>query len=99
MRSLTAISITTPTGSANAWLAGKWSLCQDGAMADVITHDEQGRTFKNGVLQTTSATAAGPIHDAIAALVSAVAPRGLVQRPAKVNQAVEAQSGDLGSQF
>jgi hypothetical protein len=65
-------------------------------VADQITQDEQGRTYKNGVLQTSSSpspTVAGAIHSAISALAQAFAPRGLVQRPDAINRAVEGQSG------
>ena len=65
-------------------------------MADQITQDEQGRTYRNGVLQTSSSpspTVSGAIQSAIAALAQAFAPRALLQRPQAVNQAVEAAAG------
>ena len=65
-------------------------------MADQITQDEQGRTYKNGVLQTSSSpspTVAGAIHSAISALAQAFAPRSLVQRPQAIEGAVNAATG------
>ena len=79
-------------------------------MADQITQDEQGRTFKNGVLQTSSSSApasdvGGAIHSMIAALASAFAPRSIVHQPQRMQQQMQQaegtapQGGDLGSQF
>ena len=76
-------------------------------MADRITQDENGRTFKNGVLQTSSSpdpSASGAIQAMIAALAHAFAPRSLTDRAQVVNGAVDAQSGapqnsQLGDQF
>lgn len=76
-------------------------------MADVITQDEQGRTYRNGVLQVHSAGSpgvGGAIHDMIAALAQAFAPRAITQRSQKINQDVDQASGapqtsDLGNQF
>jgi hypothetical protein len=70
-------------------------------MADQITQDEQGRTFRNGVLQTSSSpdpTVSGAISRLVQTLGQALAPRPLTQRSAKINQTVEDQSG-LGNQF
>jgi hypothetical protein len=46
----------------------------------------------------------GAIMDALRAIVQAAAPRGIMQRGAKIDQAVDQQSGapqttDLGNQF
>jgi hypothetical protein len=76
-------------------------------VADQITQDDQGRTYKNGVLQTSSSPSpgvGGAIQSMIAALAQAFAPKGLTQRGQRVNQAVDEASGapqssDLGSQF
>jgi bifunctional ADP-heptose synthase (sugar kinase/adenylyltransferase) len=75
-------------------------------VADQITQDEQGRTFKNGVLQTSSSPSldvTGAIHSMIAALAQAFAPRAVVQRPQAIEQAVNGASGapqpGLGHEF
>jgi hypothetical protein len=71
----------------------------DSYMADVTT-DEQGRTYKNGVLQTSTASSpgvGGAIKDAIAALSKSFAPRSIVDRPKVVQGTVDANS--LGNQF
>lgn len=54
-----------------------------------------------GPASTAAPGAAGAIQALIAALAQAFAPKGLTQRKAAVDQAVEGQSksGDLGSQF
>lgn len=76
-------------------------------MADTVTQDENGRTYRNGVLQAAPRAApgvGGAIGDMVAALASAFAPKGMTQRSQKVNQAVDEASGapqtsDLGNQF
>jgi hypothetical protein len=65
-------------------------------MTDSVTTDDQGRTFKNGVLQVSrSATpgVGGAISDAIGALASSFAPKAITQRKAKVDDAT------LGNSF
>ena len=69
----------------------------------MITQDEQGRTYKNGVLQAQSGSpgVSGAISDMIGALAKAFAPKGLTQRPQRINQAVDEasqapQTSDLG---
>jgi hypothetical protein len=75
-------------------------------LSDDITQDEDGRTYKNGVLQVKSGTpgVSGAIGDMIGALARAFAPRAIVNRPQRINGAVEGASGapqtsDLGNQF
>lgn len=78
-------------------------------MADQITQDENGRTYRNGVLQVHSTPPGGAIQNMIAALVSAfkpVAPGAsqLSGRGRQIDQAVDEASGapqtsDLGQQF
>lgn len=75
-------------------------------MADLIEQDEQGRTYRNGVLQGHSGSpgVGGAIHDMVAALASAFAPKSITQRSKAVQQHVDADSGapqnsDLGNQF
>jgi hypothetical protein len=72
----------------------------------VLTQDESGRTYRNGVLQaqTGSPGVSGAISDMIGALARAFAPRAIVNRPQRINGAVEEASGapqtsDLGNQF
>jgi hypothetical protein len=69
-------------------------------MADQVTTDEQGRTYKNGMLQTSTAGSpgvSGAIKDAIAALSKSFAPRSIVQRPQRLQGQIDANS--LGDQF
>lgn len=77
-------------------------------MADQITQDEQGRTYRNGVLQTSSAPAPGAanaIQALVSALASAFAPKSITQQPQRMQQQMQQaegtapQGGDLGSQF
>lgn len=77
-------------------------------MADVITQDEQGRTYRNGVLQAQAPATpgvSGAIGDMVKALASAFAPRAITQRGARVAQGINeadpapANSGALGDQF
>jgi hypothetical protein len=71
-------------------------------MADQITTDEDGKTYKNGVLQVKSGTPGvnGAIGDMVGALAKALGPRSITQRSTKINQAVDqATSSDLGNQF
>jgi hypothetical protein len=64
-------------------------------MADEITQDEQGRTFKNGVLQTSSSLDPNhPIHQMIAALASAFAPRSIPSRKPNTDAAIEGASAN-----
>jgi hypothetical protein len=76
-------------------------------VADTITHDAEGRTFKNGVLQVSSSPEPGPagaIRAMISALASVFTPaKAIKANPDKINQAVEdasgGSSGALGDQF
>jgi hypothetical protein len=77
-------------------------------MADQITQDEQGRTYRNGVLQVSSApdpSAAGAIRALVSALASALGPKSITQQPQRMQQQMQQaegaapQGGDLGSQF
>jgi hypothetical protein len=65
-------------------------------MADQITQDEDGRTYKNGVLQVSTVPSASPVdalHAMIAALARAFAPPQLTHRATRINQAVDEASG------
>jgi hypothetical protein len=77
-------------------------------MADQITQDENGNTYRNGVLQTHSNASpgvSGAISDMVKALAQAFAPKSITQRGAKVAQAIDqadptpANSGAMGDQF
>lgn len=71
-------------------------------MADQITTDEDGKTYKNGVLQVKSGSpgVSGAISDMVGALSKALAPRSITQRSAKLNQGVDAADAPaLGDQF
>jgi hypothetical protein len=92
------ISLEWQSGTSNRWRMN--------SMADVITQDEQGRTYRNGVLQahTGSPGVSGAISDMIGALAKAFAPRAITQRPQRIENAVDEASGapqtsDLGNQF
>ncbi len=69
-------------------------------MADQIEQDENGRTFKNGVLQTSSVPSANPmdaIHAMIGALAQHFAPRSITQAKQRTDQAVD--KADLASEL
>lgn len=76
-------------------------------MADQITTDANGRTYKNGVLQTQSPASpglGGAIGDAVKALAAAFAPKAITQRGQRLNQQIDENdpapaSGALGDQF
>jgi hypothetical protein len=74
-------------------------------MADQITQDEQGRTYRNGVLDVHTGTpgAAGAIHDLVQALAGALGPKSITQAPQRMqqqmNQSDPAPTAPLGSQF
>jgi len=68
-------------------------------VADQITTDENGSTYKNGVLQSRSKPSpgvGGAINDAIGALASSFGPKAITQRKSKVDTAV---NDALGSSF
>jgi hypothetical protein len=75
-------------------------------MADQITTDEDGKTYRNGMLQIRSGSPG--IHGAISDMISAIAQhlhpsRELMNRGKQINQTVEEAAGngstDLGQQF
>lgn len=77
-------------------------------MPDMITQDEQGRTYKNGILQAqapASPGVSGAIGDMVKALAAAFAPKSITQRGARVAQGINEgdpqapASGALGDQF
>jgi len=74
-------------------------------MADRIETDDDGKTYKNGVLQVKSGSpgVGGAISDAVSALQKAFAPKSLTQRGQKLDQQIDEESGapasSLGNQF